>query len=169
MFSEEKFRNKFCNTEMRTLKFFLLSLVSMNFWMYFWLYSFVKTINKHEGREIIPPSLPIISMIFHFLYIVFEGNELEYVVISLIFCIVEYILLIYMSFKSRPSLEAMFANSGMERRLSGVWCFFFPGIYQYYTIYNIEEYCKWHSGDEEEKDEEDTKGTPGAAQARDKD
>ena len=35
MVSEEKFRNKFCNTEMRTLKFFLLSLISMNFWMYF--------------------------------------------------------------------------------------------------------------------------------------
>lgn len=169
MVSEEKFRNKFCNTEMRTLKFFLLSLVSMNFWMYFWLYSFVKTINKHEGREVISPSLPIISMVSHFFSLLFEEGGLESAVIMLFFCLVECILLIYISFKSRSSLEAMFANSGMARRLSGIWCFFFPGMYQYYTIYNIEEYYKWHSEDEEEEDDEDTKGTPDGAQARDKD
>ena len=108
-------------------------------------------------------------MVSHFFSLLFEEDGLESAVIMLFFCLVECILLIYISFKSRSSLEAMFANSGMARRLSGIWCFFFPGMYQYYTIYNIEEYYKWHSEDEEEENDEDTKGTPDGAQARDKD
>lgn len=164
--SEEKFRNKFCNTEMSTFKFFLLSFFSMGFWSDFWVYSFVKTINKYEGRVVISSSLPIISMIFGSLPLYFEVDYMNPPIFIMFFILVEIILSIYISFKSRPSLEKMFADSGMARRLGGIWCFLFPGLYQYYAIHNLEEHYTWYS--EEEEEEEVTKEKQDGAQSEER-
>lgn len=164
--SEEKFRNKFCNTEMSTFKFFLLSFFSMGFWSDFWVYSFVRTINKYEGREVISPSLPIISMLFGSIPLYIEVDSEIMLMLYILFPLVAIIFSIYISFKSRPSLEKMFADSGMTRRLGGIWCFLFPGLYQYYAIHNLEEHYTWYS--EEEEEEEVTKEKQDGAQSEER-
>ena len=54
------FRDKFSNTDVSTFAFILLTVASAGLWSSFWLYGFVKSINRHAGKTKIPVALPVI-------------------------------------------------------------------------------------------------------------
>ncbi|HIX41505.1 MAG TPA: hypothetical protein H9857_12025 [Candidatus Desulfovibrio intestinigallinarum] len=153
------FRDKFSNTDVSTFAFILLTVASAGLWSSFWLYGFVKSINRHAGKTTIPVALPVIVITgFSWSTVMLSVDPFDYgqMLIAKILSLMAGVLGLYISCASKRPLEEMFAKSGMPRKLSWVWCVIFPAIYQYYTVYNIEEYYAQHVEDAEDTQDAQT-------------
>jgi len=141
----KKFSQNFINCDMSTLKFVLLTIGTGGMWAYVWMFNLCDTINRHEKHTVIHLALPVVSMIFAFIYDIYNGLALadpDIETFLFIMSLVDIALVVTMSFMTKGPLEAMLAEYKMPLKLNPFFCVIFAICYQYYTIVNIEEYYK---------------------------
>lgn len=155
--AEDSFAMKHFGWRWKTSDFVLLALATCGVSVFYFAYTSVDKLQAASGVKSSSLRFRVLICIILLLYaelsgmsaneFILEQRMLEaggmMVVIGLLLQLASIVLLITLSFSIKKHLEQMLLEEGLPQQLSGVMCFFFPIVYQYYIIVNAE---KRHAG-----------------------
>lgn len=129
-----------------TLKFVGLNILTLNTLMFIWMWKLINTLSNKLNKStniILAISIFAIAVWSDIISGMIDEEIIEYFP-TLIFwgyflVLVEYVLLIILSLRSKSEIENYLNNISKPYNLKTVWCFIFPFYYQYYILYNIDK------------------------------
>lgn len=154
--AEDSFAMKHFGWRWKTSDFVLLALATCGVSVYYFAYTSVGKLQTASGVKSSNLRFKVLLCVILLLYAELSGTSAnEFIldrmpeaggmmaIITLLLQLAEVVLLITLSFSMKKHLEQMLLAEGLPQQLSGIMCFFFPIVYQYYIIVNAE---KRHAG-----------------------
>lgn len=151
----ERFAQRYYDLRHSTLMFWLLSMATFGIFTCIWLWRFVNRVTPQNSTLRLLALIAIGCMYWYFPLSLWSaqlvvtgafylsegimafGSFLG--IIAGVASLASIVLLIILSFMTRPLLEAQLAQNGTPAHLNGFLTFIFPFYYQYYCVWNAEE------------------------------
>lgn len=138
---------KHYDAELSTFKFILLTLLTVGFYYFYWMLSFVKKFNKKYSTPAISVTLILVMIILGEWSNLFFVDATEYSLYTpeeitgfemVMGCLglISAILSIYIAVAAKNPIEASFRGAGYNIRLSILCVIFFQFFYYYYVTHN---------------------------------
>lgn len=151
--AEDSFAMKHFGWRWKTFDFVLLSLATCGLSLFYFAYTSVEKLEAtSDGKSFSLRFKMLICIILVGYTELFDMASTEFIledhmreagetmtIIGLLLQLAASVLFITLSFSIKKHLEQMLLKEGLPQQLSGVMCFFFPIIYQYYIIVNAEK------------------------------
>lgn len=119
-----------------TLMFVAMNIATLNTFMYIWIWRFTNRMSEDINRA---RNRTIAILIFAFIgwsSAISAMTFSPFAVFGPLLSIAAVILIICLSFLTRPAYEKFLRESGTPINLNGFLCFIIPFYYQYYLLYN---------------------------------
>lgn len=140
---------KHYDAELSTFKFILLTILTLGFYYFYWLLSFVKKFNQNYSTPAISVTLILIMIIIGEWSSIFIVDPSEYSLytpeeitglgmLTGFLVLVNIALSIYIAVAAKNPIEATFKGAGYNIRLSLLCVIFFQFFYYYYVTHNSQ-------------------------------